>query len=218
MDKKKIFYGIIAVVVAFIAIQTIIDINKEKNGETESVSEDSHGSSNGQISSVSPDTDVKEAEIKSKIEELRELYPDGRFWNHMDIDEDEYDENKNYVTDKACNHTKNSTKYCNTYKGKSSDAYPYAVAGRQSVGFASMLSDYVFGTEVEAYSFSDYEKLRIGDQARVDGDTQTVFVIDKTDDYIEVVEVNNNGTNCRISWGRRITKAELADAFYISRY
>ncbi len=216
MEKRKIFYVVVALIVVFIAVQTVIDVNKEKKtdksssavSDTENKSSEEKTAYNG----------ISEQNVLAKIEEIKKTYPDGMFWNHMGTDEDNYEEGKSYVTSEPCNHNKNNTKFCNIYRGKSNEAYPYAVAGRQSVGFASLLSDLVFGKEAEAYSFTEYDKVRVGDQARIDDDTRTVFIIGVYKDYIEVAEVNYDGASCQINWGRSIEKSKLGDAFYISRY
>lgn len=225
-DRFIILYLGIIIIVLVLVLQTITDIKKIKN-QNEIKTDGNNLINSGNNINNSDDSDAfKEtgeeqwlAFFNNKINELKEKYPDGMYFNHMGMDEDEI-EGLNIITctDIACNHSKNSTKYCDIYNGKSSDAYPYSVAGRQSVGFASMLSDMIFGEDAHAYEITDYDNVRIGDQARIDGDTQTVFIIEKTDEYIIVSEVNENGQNCLISWGRKIMKKDLKGAFYISRY
>jgi len=213
MGKKGqvwLYLGLILVVV-FLAIQTIADVKSEYKKDKKETSEIA--------SSESQDAGISEEEwlahFNKSIEELRVMYPDGKFWNHMDVGE-ESAESAGY-TEIPCNHNENYNDYCNAYIGKSNDAYPYAVAGRQSVGFASMISDYIFGEEADAYSFTEFENVRVGDQARIDSDTHTVFIIEKTDEYIIVAEVNADGT-CEINWDRKIEAGALKDALYISRY
>lgn len=229
-ESTFIIYGIVGIVMLFIIFQTVADVKNIKNKGTEAVSSTEY-TSNTETSQDNGNQGSVEAEeaylnnmtkdqwteyFNQKLTELMERFPSGRYWNRADVEEQEtvaYD----HISDKSCNHNSNGNKLCMIYEGRSNEAYPYKVAGRQSVGFASVLSDIVFGKELSAYSFTDYASVREGDQARIDNDTHTVFVQEKTDEYIIVAEVNENGNDCIISWGRKLVKSQLKGAFYIRR-
>lgn len=147
---------------------------------------------------------------------LQKIFPEGSYWNSR---EQSLWMSKNIfnVSNTPCNHSLDGELYCNTYNGRSDEVYPYESSSVQCRGFASMLSDLVFGEDAEVRVFEDYDEIRIGDQARIDGDYHTVFIIDKTDDYVIVAECNRNLENCQINWGRKILREDLT-GWYITRW
>ena len=149
--------------------------------------------------------------FNEKIIELQKVFPNDMYWNHMNGEPTNPGETNNVysVTDVPCNHYLNGEFYCNAYYGKSDEVYPYPSTSVQCRGFASLLSDTIFGEDAPVYVFEDYNKLRIGDQARIDGDYHSVFIIDKTDEYVIVAECNEDLESCKISWGRKILKEDL---------
>lgn len=149
-------------------------------------------------------------EFNNKIISLQKEFPSGYYWNHMGSTV-----NGNYVTTTPCNNKKNGNKYCNEYQGKSTIACGFSI-GRQCAGFASMLSDRVFGKNASAIIFYNYDDIRIGDQARINNNSHTVFIIEKTDDYVVVAECNADYNTCVINWGRKIPRSQLK-GFYITR-
>ena len=155
-------------------------------------------------------------DFNKKILLLQNMFPDGLYWNHMDT---KLNENNNVynVTTIPCNHSINGESFCNEYKGKSDEVYPYESACVQCRGFASLLSDMVFGEDANIRVFENYDDLRIGDQARIDGDYHSVFIIDKTDEFVVVAECNEDLNSCKISWGRKIPRDKMA-GWYISRW
>lgn len=164
------------------------------------------------------------AEFETIIEGIKTQYPEGMFYNSVGVSNND-EENPNSqtgnvtsITTSECNHELYGTKYCNEYHGKSNDAYPYAVAGRRDVGFASMISDLIFGKEAEAYIYYEYDDIKVGDQARINNDSYTVIILEKTDDHIIVGGIDYETNICRIMWEKKIKKNELSSAFYVSRY
>ena len=157
--------------------------------------------------------------FNKKIIVLQQKLPIGKYWNNMNeygFDLFRFGDIFS-VTDIPCNHNLNGEYYCKTYEGRSDEAYPYYSTSVQCRGFASMLSDLVFGKDAPVYVFEDYDKLRIGDQARIDGDYHTVFIIDKTDEYVVVAECNSDLDTCKINWGRKILREDMS-GWYISRW
>lgn len=152
--------------------------------------------------------------FNDKVEELKQMFPSGKYWNHMDVESDGTD--YLMITDIPCNHAENGEAYCNLYNGMSDDAYVYKDTSTQCWGFASYLSDYIFGSDAAAERFYNYDSLRVGDQARIQGDSHTVFILEKTDDYVIVAECNADYETCMISWGRKIMREDL-QGYYITR-
>jgi len=158
-------------------------------------------------------------EFNIKIIELQKKFPNGKYWNHMG-QKPTYKRKTNNVesvTDIPCNHNRYGELYCNSHYGKSNELYPYKTSCSQCRGFASMLSDEIFGAEAPVRYFENYDELRIGDQARIDNDYHSVFIIDKTDEYVIVAECNSDLKTCQISWGRKILRENM-NGWYISRW
>lgn len=161
-----------------------------------------------------------------KIIQLQKEFPSDMYWNHADICSSEqdlcyyntdvginiYSENTG-VTNIPCNHYLDGEKNCNIYNGISTNALGFTY-GTQCAGFSSMLSDRVFGNDAPIRMFTDYDDIKIGDQARINSGTHSVFIIDKTDDYVVVAECNSDYCSCRIQWGRMIARDELIGVFY----
>ena len=142
------------------------------------------------------------------FDDLKAEYPEGAYWNHMG------GAKNGSITKIPCDHTKNEIN-CNTYEGKSTIVNNFGI-GRQCAGFASMLSDRIFGKDAEATMFYDYDEVCIGDQVRMYDDSHTALIIDKTDEYIVVAECNADYLTCRINWGRKVPRSEL-DGYFIKR-
>ena len=158
-------------------------------------------------------------DFNRKIILLQNIFPDGKYWNHMGQDASNPEETNNIfsVTDIPCNHYQNGEAFCNAHYGKSDELYPYKATCSQCRGFASLLSDLIFGEDAPVRYFEDYDELRVGDQARIDGDYHSVFIIDKTDEYVIVAECNSDLQTCQIQWGRKILRENMA-GWYISRW
>lgn len=174
------------------------------------------------IASVYNKNDYSENWIKQfnkKIVFLQKVFPTGKYWNHMGLEPSNSKETNNIfsVTDIPCNHNKYGELYCNAHYGRSDEVYPYDATCSQCRGFASLLSDLVFGVDAPVRYFEDYDEVRIGDQARIDGDYHSVFIIDKTDEYVIVAECNSDLQTCKINWGSKILRKDMS-GWYISRW
>lgn len=150
-------------------------------------------------------------EFNKNIIELQKMFPKDMYWNHKNGEPTNPGENNNVysITNTPCNHSLNGEIYCNAYYGKSDEVYPYKSTSVQCRGFASLLSDIIFGEDASVKVFDNYDELRIGDQARIDGDYHSVFIIDKTDDYVIVAECNEDLESCKINWGRKIMRDDM---------
>lgn len=145
-----------------------------------------------------------------QIVQLQKEFPKGKYWNHI---ENSYTESS--VTTTPCNH-KAGVYRCNIYNSVSTRACGFQIGG-QCAGFASMLSDRIFGKDAPVRIFYNYDDIRVGDQARIDNNGHTVFIIEKTDDYVVVAECNADYKTCIINWGRKIPRSRLK-GFYLTRW
>ena len=149
--------------------------------------------------------------FQETTDSLQKEFPDGSYWNHIGKSADYLG-----VTDHACNHRDTGPVYCNRYDCNSTRACGWGY-GTQCAGFAGLLSDRVFGVDAPVKKFYSYDELRPGDQARINGDMHSVFILEKTDEYVTVAECNAGGMNtCQISWGRQIPRSQMG-GFYLTR-
>ena len=83
--------------------------------------------------------------------------------------------------------------------------------------FAYILSDAAFGSlPAREVTDIDYDAIRTGDIIRLKGDSHSVVILYKYDNYVIVAEGNFNSS---IHWGRTLSKAEiLAADYYYTRY
>lgn len=161
-------------------------------------------------------------EIRQKLSALQKKFPHGKYWNHRTSESTAGKAAWEIVTDTPCNHGYYGTAYCNEYQGVSSVPVIGGTWSRQCLGFASMLSDQLFGKGAPVRTFRDFDKLRIGDQIRLFDEEHSMVVIEKTNDSISVAEVNADYSTCKISWGRKISRQVMeshgSSALYITRY
>ncbi len=165
---------------------------------------------------------LTEEQVKEKLLELQEVFPDGRYWNHMGIELDPDEECWNYTTDIPCDHSRYGDRYCNRYDGVTKEFFPQYDHLTQCLGFSSMLSDKIFGEDAPITIYRDFDKVRLGDQIRLTGDLHSMVVIEKGDDYVKVAECDEDCETCMISWGRTLFKSDLAsygeEIEYMTRY
>ena len=170
--------------------------------------------------------DLAEQSVKTRLELLEDYFPNGMYWNHVGVDTSEMtaDEIAMCVTDMPCNHSANGYENCNVYIGLIDDFFPQYGDEMQCLGYASLISDLLFGYDAPITEFYDFDELRIGDHIRMGWYEHSMIVtdIDWDTDTITVTEVNADYENCQISWGRQITRSELlgmeGDLTYYTRY
>ena len=148
--------------------------------------------------------------LTEKLELLRELFPDGAYWNTIgyDITDMSQEEACMIVTDEPCSHTWNGYIYCHVYEGKTRYEFGYDT-NIQCLAFASMISDFLFGKDKEIETFYDFDQLSVGDQIRFLSYEHSVVVIEKGEDYVKVVECNRDYENCEIEWDRELSEDEV---------
>lgn len=164
---------------------------------------------------------LAEESLDATIETLKSKLPEGKYWNHYGQDLAWGEESPFTVTDTPCYHSTYGFGYCNFYNGASIELFSYGGL-RQCLGFASFLSDQLFGIDAPLHIFYDPDLLRVGDHIRLGDYEHSMTVIDMNDEYVTLGEVNQNYEDCKISWSRQMYWSEIYalnwDAEYISRY
>ncbi len=161
-------------------------------------------------------------ELNEKIAAFEDEYSNGRYWNHMGYEAEGY--YPYTVTDIPCEHSDLGYDYCNYYDGATLLLFPQYASLTQCFGFASLMSDSVFGETAPISTFYDAAALHIGDQIRFTYYEHSVTVIGMDESSVTVAECNRNYDDCLIEWGRVITFDELktdygyGGAEYITRY
>ena len=149
--------------------------------------------------------------FERKLEMLEELFPDGSYWNSLP---GSAEKDPLGVTSVPCVHgtgTKASDfdrSRCNVYTGTTGE-YLGIHTCMQCLGFASLVSDFLFGPDSGIESFADYASLQPGDLVRLAKEAHSVIVLEKTASHVTVLECNPGYSDCRISRGRKISAAKL---------
>lgn len=164
------------------------------------------------------DGSITEEEAEASLEALREVFPEGWYWNHVGVED--WDELT--VTETPCQHDLYWDTDCNTYVGATQSLFPQYYPLEQCLGFASLVSDLVFGEDAPLTVFYDYSQLRPGDHIRLELTEHSMIVLTVEEDGITVVECNSDYQHCRISWDRFLSWDDLAAYSYemecITRY
>lgn len=178
---------------------------QDRDDPAESAPQDPNNMSVGSNPLQAKNFATTEAQAAEKLEQLKALFPDGKYWNHAGADK----ENIFSVTSIPCNHDLNGTKYCNEYESAISSFFPDYSTNIQCLAFAALMSDCIFGPDAPIYETKGFENIRIGDDIRLVDYEHSVIVVDRGADWISVAEVNANYQDCKIAWGRVLTKSEL---------
>lgn len=166
-------------------------------------------------------TDTAAPDIAEKLAVFRTVFADGRYWNHA-AETDRLDPVL-CVTDTPCAHSTAGEDTCNVYKGALLSEFPDFI-GTQCFGYASLLSDLLFGTDAPVTRFDDFSALRAGDiiQFPVAMHTMLVTAVDAEAETVTVTEVNADYETCRIAWDQTYTKDKLyetdAQVTFYTRY
>ena len=152
--------------------------------------------------------------ISEKISLLKQFFPAGSYWNsHDSLDEDEneskYQAAMHISTTPCSNFGSYSDYWCNAYNGITKNMFSYEGDNIQCLGFASMISDFLWGEETPIYISYDWDDIEVGDHIRFISAEHSVTVIAKTETTIYVVECNRDYEDCMIEWNREITKSYL---------
>lgn len=149
-----------------------------------------------------------EAEAEIKIEEIKNWFPDGKYWNHMGFKEAQ---GSFFVTEIPCVHEALGYDYCNEYNGITAMFFPEYAYNIQCLAYASLVSDCIFGTEAPIYEIKGFENIRVGDHIRFVYEEHSAIVAEVGDDWLSLTEVNANYEDCLIEWDRVLTEEGYND-------
>ncbi len=156
--------------------------------------------------------------LENSFSLLEKAFPTGKYWNHIGTDIPYGQESPQYVTDTPCQHTIMGNFYCNFYSGRTADYFSYGDLN-ECLGFASYISDTLFGTDAPFHQFWDLSLLRPGDHVRLQEYEHSFIILTVDEEGITLGEVNENYEDCLITWGREMTNAQLeALSFDITCY
>jgi len=154
--------------------------------------------------------------FEQKISLLRKIFPAGSYWNctSANLRSDPVG-----VTDIPCSHHTEDSMFCRIYNGKTAEFLQVSEC-YQCLGFANLISDFLFGRDSDVKAFLKYANLRPGDHVRLTKDQHSFIVLEKTDDYVTVLECNGDYSSCRIRWDRKISAEQLekrGEVFFLRR-
>lgn len=166
--------------------------------------------------------------IEEKIEILRERFPDKMYWNHSGIDISglSQEEAALIYTDIPCEHSNYGYDNCHFYNSTTMYWFGYSY-NMECLGFASFVSDFLFGVESEIREYWSFDDVRVGDHIRLDLWDHSFIVTEvgvneEGEDYIKVVECNRNFEDCLIEWDRVLTRSDIYSygdhVTYLTRY
>ncbi len=145
--------------------------------------------------------------VSSKIALLRSFFPSGYYWNSHDFEDAVKNESKYqaamHVSSVPCSNFGNDY-WCNAYNGITKKMFTYDGDNIQCLGFASMISDFLWGEEAPIYVSNNIDDIEIGDHIRFINLEHSVTVISKSETSIKVVECNRDYDDCLIEWDREI--------------
>jgi len=162
----------------------------------------------------------KSMSVEEKLKILEGQFPSGKYWNHRELQD--MGDTCFCISDVPCEHSRNGYEFCNQYQGAMRDLFS-DFSGIQCFGYASLISDLLFGVDAPISEHQDLERIRVGDHIRFLNAEHSVIVTEIGRDennklYVGVTECNADYENCRISWGRRITEDELTNIWVCTRY
>lgn len=138
------------------------------------------------------------AEVYNKMNALREKYPEGMVWTNFEPYGSRGTLGSGY-----------------TWKG--GKILGNVSSGVGCAAFAFILSDAAFGDlKAEVIYDVSFDKVKAGDILRINGNSHSVVVLQKTALGVIVAEGNYNKS---VHWGRALSKAEVESAdFIVTRY
>lgn len=172
------------------------------------------------LSGITSRTADTPTSVSEKLSYLAELFEDGRYWNHTPGEEPH---SVLSVTDRPCSHSASGCASCNIYTGAMLEYFPDFI-GTQCFGYASLLSDLLFGADAPVSAHNDFSKLRVGDMIQLSETMHSMIVtdIDLEAETITVTQVNSDFETCRIEWNCALTRSALYesddDIVFYTRY
>ena len=203
------------------AVENLV-IGAANNGNVEIERWQGNPSQTWRLRSCEPEVETEgvlsEADFAKRIEELQQLYPDGKYWNH--------------ANGKVTSGRYKGTSLVGNYSCKQTQCGVLVVNGKtlayQCHGYALLLSDLVFGSnrnvDTAKWKRTNYTRgafsgnLRAGDVVRLyttdDNGGHTVFIYKVTDDLVYYTDCNAN-YDCRIRWTSKKLSAFKKDVVYV---
>lgn len=135
------------------------------------------------------------------FQELQQKFPDGKYWNHLDGEED----NPDGWTETPCDHSvSNPCDTCNTFID-----WTTRWSGQQCFGFAMKVNYDIYGSTFTGWKQdSDIATLKAGDVVRIYNDSHSIVIQSVDGDAVTFAECNTEGP-CQISWNETTTVAAL---------
>ena len=147
------------------------------------------------------------AETRLTLDQLKEKFPDGMYWNHVgspDPNPDGYtqfpcDECERPYGCRDCTQKADCT--CNSFLG-----------AWQCVGFVKKLAYDYYGTNTRDWTeFYDLDQLQAGDLIRFRNDTHSIWVTAVDGDTVTYADCNFTG-KCQIRWDGQLSKTTIQES------
>ena len=160
----------------------------------------------------------------TSIQDLKNKYPEGRYWNHYANYSNGH--NGNMCQTQGCNNPDGTTTSpCRSHNSVVADGCPDCNSfdgAIQCKGFAyKVFYDFYAHHYYEYGQHRDLSKLKSGDILVYKNEKtdqtfgHTVWVTGVDSNYIYIGECNVSGVNCLISWSRAMPKWEIKEILYI---
>lgn len=148
--------------------------------------------------------------FEEKLELLRELFPNKKYWNSVGIDLSGLSQEwaATITTDWPCDHSYNGCRFCHQYNGATLKLFDPEI-NIQCLGFASMISDFLFGKDAPISILENPKELRPGDHIRNVDLQHSMVVTAVFSDSLRVVQCNSDYDNCQILWDEKLSFEDL---------
>lgn len=146
--------------------------------------------------------------IEGRFAVLEEKLPEGSYWNHMGQELPEGVETPFSVTKTPCEHSSYGQAYCNFYSGSMLGLFSQYGHLCQCLGFASLLSDRLFGEAAPLYLLPHGIRPQAGDHLRLLEYEHSLIVREADENGLRLAEANPEYEDCLISWQRTFTWEE----------
>lgn len=164
--------------------------------------------------------------VEMRLEELRDDYPEGMYWNHRVVNED--DKIENILSNLDESHADSVTSYpCTSHDyevEKGNYDCNYFDEGYQCHGFAARIFYRVFGIRQSSLEPVDkkFYEIQPGDLVRLKNNKHSAIVLSVNGLKFTVVECNVADTgetpSCEIKWGRSYNLTDITYYVHASNY
>ena len=151
--------------------------------------------------------DELKADAASRVDlnYLMEMFPDGKYWNHMGMSEN----NPDGWTDIPCQHS--LVPSARGYYYVSNGTCNYFGGCSQCWGFVDRLAYECYGTMYHTlWPKTTLDNLKPGDAIRFQYDMHSAFITGVDGEKVTYGDCNNNFSDCKIRWNVETTKSEIA--------